>query len=132
MRRFDRDPQFNPGANVRMEHNRYSLFAETDGIMTVRTSVANDKFRIVDIEPDIAKVKLQRSMRQELESRGRRHYMTSDNQAYADELKDMLEPDWRIATQKVLSDSERFADPNLVGRGLRPSSQPTPKYIARV
>jgi ribosomal protein L27 len=123
----DREPEYHAGPNVEGRQEA-KLYALKDGVMTVRQSRSNPKFKWVDVDPDIAKVKAARSLAAEYAARNEAFRMTEDNRNFAAELEELKDPDWRIRVHAPMRKIDRFPDPNTVVRGVARSATPKPRF----
>ncbi|SCU68174.1 uncharacterized protein TEOVI_000532300 [Trypanosoma equiperdum] len=132
-RRFGQDrhsrlPEYRPGNNVRMDPNTYTLYATKKGVMTIRESRINPKYKWLDVEPDIQKVYRSRELRRALQEREMASMAVGENSNYRVELDLLLEPDWRERVMHVPKATERFKDPNLFTRGVVNELSPLDRY----
>jgi hypothetical protein len=118
----------NPGKNVRVDDQR-TMWAKKTGVMQMTRSVVNPEYRTVDIEPDIQRVYRGRELREEFDKRGELSEMSQFNRDYAmEELEDFKDPHWREKVIHVKPPTEKYQDPNLAVRGVRPIDSPLKEW----
>lgn len=125
--KYSRLPEYRAGANVEMS-NDFTLTATVKGVVSVRKSKINPGYKWVDVDPDIQKIRRSNEIRAELQRRGETTTMLPTNEDYKAEYDVMQEPTWRERVLRVRHATERFADPNLLCRGVIDELKPLDRY----